>query len=131
MAWGRWLQPTDLNKSRRSIKRLGDLLPPSPPAEKATARQDQAGKASTGDGAGDRGKFADGYAIKGAIWGLNNGASIYARATASGRNAKGTYRTSGIVNQRRNRQIHKEVIILIVGYGYVRCGWQRSKRLRR
>jgi hypothetical protein len=28
-------------------------LTPSPPAEKATARQDQAGKASTGDGAGD------------------------------------------------------------------------------
>ena len=28
------------------------LPPPSPPAEKATARQDQAGKASTGDGAG-------------------------------------------------------------------------------
>jgi hypothetical protein len=27
----------------------GDLLPPSPPAEKATARQDQAGKASTDD----------------------------------------------------------------------------------
>jgi hypothetical protein len=31
----------------------GDLLPPSPPAEKATARKDQAGKASTGDGGGD------------------------------------------------------------------------------
>jgi hypothetical protein len=31
----------------------GDLLPPSPPGEKATARQDQAGKTSTGDGAGD------------------------------------------------------------------------------
>ena len=31
----------------------GDLLPPSPPAEKATARQDQAGQASTGDGAGN------------------------------------------------------------------------------
>ena len=29
----------------------GDLPPPSPPAEKATARQDQAGKSSTGDGA--------------------------------------------------------------------------------
>jgi hypothetical protein len=28
----------------------GDLLPPSPPAEKATARQDQAGQSSTGDG---------------------------------------------------------------------------------
>jgi hypothetical protein len=27
--------------------------PPSPPAEKATARQDQTGKASTGDGSGD------------------------------------------------------------------------------
>src|SRR5499433_1743833 len=31
----------------------GDLLPPSPPAEKATTRQDQAGQASTGDGAGN------------------------------------------------------------------------------
>jgi hypothetical protein len=29
-------------------------LPPSPPAEKATARQDQARQASTGDGSGDR-----------------------------------------------------------------------------
>jgi len=28
----------------------GDFLPPSPPAEKATARQDQARKSSTGDG---------------------------------------------------------------------------------
>ena len=27
----------------------GDLLPPSPPAEKTTARQDQAGQASIGD----------------------------------------------------------------------------------
>src|SRR5262249_1254392 len=31
---------------------LGDLLPPSPPAEKTTARQHQAGQAGTGDGAG-------------------------------------------------------------------------------
>ena len=31
----------------------GDLLPPSPPAEKATAREDQAGQSSTDDGAGD------------------------------------------------------------------------------
>jgi hypothetical protein len=29
------------------------LVPPSPPAEKAAARQDQAGQASTGDGTGD------------------------------------------------------------------------------
>jgi hypothetical protein len=28
------------------------LLPPSPPAEKATAREDQARQASTGDGGG-------------------------------------------------------------------------------
>jgi hypothetical protein len=28
-------------------------LPPSPPAEKATAGQEQAGQSSTGDGAGD------------------------------------------------------------------------------
>jgi hypothetical protein len=33
----------------------GALLSPSPPAEKATARQDQAGQASTGDGGGDGG----------------------------------------------------------------------------
>jgi hypothetical protein len=33
----------------------GDLLPPSPPAEKATARQDQPGKSGTGDGAGQWG----------------------------------------------------------------------------
>jgi hypothetical protein len=31
----------------------GAFLPPSPPAEKATARQDQAGKSSTGNRAGD------------------------------------------------------------------------------
>src|SRR5262249_5053937 len=31
----------------------GDLLPRSPPAEKATSCQDQTGKASTSDGAGD------------------------------------------------------------------------------
>jgi len=30
-----------------------DLLPPPPPAEKASASKDQAGKASTSDGAGD------------------------------------------------------------------------------
>jgi hypothetical protein len=30
-----------------------DLLPPSPPAEQSTARQDQAGQSSTGDGTGD------------------------------------------------------------------------------
>ena len=30
------------------------FLPPSPPAEKATARQDQAGQASTDDGTGNR-----------------------------------------------------------------------------
>ena len=32
------------------MARSGDLLPPSPPSEKATARRDQTGKASTGDG---------------------------------------------------------------------------------
>jgi len=31
----------------------GALLPPSPPAEQATARQDQAGKSGTDDGTGD------------------------------------------------------------------------------
>jgi hypothetical protein len=31
---------------------LSAFPPPSPPAEKATARQDQAGKTRTGDGAG-------------------------------------------------------------------------------
>jgi hypothetical protein len=39
------------SSSSARLKSSGALLPPSPPAEKATARQDQAGKASTGDGA--------------------------------------------------------------------------------
>jgi hypothetical protein len=33
-----------------ALRYSGDLLPPSPPAEKATARQDQTGKSGTGDG---------------------------------------------------------------------------------
>jgi hypothetical protein len=37
------------------------LTPASPPAEKATARQDQAGKASTDDGAGDGGDGSNRY----------------------------------------------------------------------
>jgi hypothetical protein len=37
---------------RVCVETLSDLLPPSPPAEKATARQDQAGQSSTDDGAG-------------------------------------------------------------------------------
>src|SRR5262249_34989552 len=48
--------PADrLCKSSEAIctESSGDFLPPSPPAEKASARQDQAGNASTGDGAGD------------------------------------------------------------------------------
>jgi hypothetical protein len=32
---------------------ISDLLPPSPPAEKTTERQDQAGKACTSNGTGD------------------------------------------------------------------------------
>ena len=31
----------------------GELLPPSPPAENATAREDEAGQASTSDGTGN------------------------------------------------------------------------------
>jgi hypothetical protein len=38
----------------RCAESSGDLLPPSPPAEKAAARQDQAGKASADNWAGDR-----------------------------------------------------------------------------
>jgi hypothetical protein len=40
----------DLDQIRRPRRAL---LPPSPAAEKATARQDQAGQSSTGDGTGD------------------------------------------------------------------------------
>src|SRR5262245_62953585 len=40
----------------------GGLLPPSPPAEQATARQDQAGKARTGDGAGHSGQLTANFA---------------------------------------------------------------------
>jgi len=47
------------NLTHRSSKGLANIyawnLAPSPPAEKAAARQDQAGQASAGDGAGNRG----------------------------------------------------------------------------
>src|SRR5262245_58787309 len=46
----RWLPQTTCADCAGSS---GDLPPPSPPAEKTTARQDQAGKTSTGDGSGD------------------------------------------------------------------------------
>jgi hypothetical protein len=38
---------------RRSRQVSRELMTPSPPAEKTTARQDQAGQSSTGDGTGD------------------------------------------------------------------------------
>jgi hypothetical protein len=52
---GRRLELNDLKAKgpSRRADRSGDLLPPSPPAEKATARQDQAGKSSASDGGGD------------------------------------------------------------------------------
>jgi hypothetical protein len=47
-------------EARRCAEGSGDFLPPSPPSEKATARQDQARQASTRDGAGD-GSSAEGW----------------------------------------------------------------------
>ena len=49
--------PRGGKNARRIVS--GGPLPPSPPAEKANARQDQAGKASTGDGAGYAGRIDD------------------------------------------------------------------------
>src|ERR1700750_2654971 len=46
----RWLPQTTCSSCAGCS---GGLLPPSPPAEKASARQDKAGKASTGDGRGN------------------------------------------------------------------------------
>src|SRR6516164_7789829 len=46
----RWLPQTTCADCARCS---GDLPPPSPPAEKATACQNQAGQSRTGDGAGD------------------------------------------------------------------------------
>ena len=47
--------PSQMTSALYVVGSSGDLPPPSPPAEKATARQDQAGKARTGDWAGDGG----------------------------------------------------------------------------
>ena len=44
---------TSLTKGRRSIKGSGNLLPSSPPTEKATASEDETGKPSTCDRARD------------------------------------------------------------------------------
>jgi hypothetical protein len=52
---------------------LGALPPPSPPAEKAAARQDKAGKSGTRDGAGDGGELENCY--------IDAGVKIKCRAT--------------------------------------------------
>jgi hypothetical protein len=39
--------------AQRRAGSSGAFLPPSPPAEKATAREDQSGQSSAGEGAGD------------------------------------------------------------------------------
>jgi hypothetical protein len=56
--------PTDLSEGadRSCSGRL--LLSPSPPAEKAATGRDQAGQASTGDGAGDRRNSLHGNVIE-------------------------------------------------------------------
>ena len=46
-------RPSVLNRAIVLGNRSGHLLPPSPPAEKATARQDQTRQSSTCDGGGD------------------------------------------------------------------------------
>jgi hypothetical protein len=46
-----WLLRCELLRAS-CVRCSGGLLPPSPPAEKATCCQDQTGKASAGDGAG-------------------------------------------------------------------------------
>jgi hypothetical protein len=43
---------THLAAAKRWKSSSGDFLPPSPPAEKTTARQDQPRQSRTGDGAG-------------------------------------------------------------------------------
>jgi len=51
-----WAPKVDKNGMVRArCHGVAARLPPSPPAEKAAARQDQAGEASTGDGAGNAG----------------------------------------------------------------------------
>jgi hypothetical protein len=65
---------TSLIKNRRLIKRSGDLLSSSPPAEKAAASQDQARKASTNDGAGHRSRGGDiENSLEGSGWGKTLG----------------------------------------------------------
>ena len=46
------IRPQQTTSARYAAGNSGGFLPPSPPAEKATARQDQAGQPSTDDGAG-------------------------------------------------------------------------------
>src|SRR5262249_21134024 len=46
-------RPSVLNRAIVLGNRSGHLLPPSPPAEKATARQDQTRQSSTCDGGGN------------------------------------------------------------------------------
>jgi len=59
---GKTRRPIPLHQPITSISGCSDdLLPPSPPAEKAAARKDQAGEASTGDGTRNSGGGCTNY----------------------------------------------------------------------
>src|SRR5262249_49324874 len=53
---------------RNDLGCSGALLPPSPPAEQATARQYQAGKSSTNDGDGDGHKGRSSARTQSEVW---------------------------------------------------------------
>jgi len=88
----------------------GALLPPSPPAEKATARQEQAGKSGTGDGSGN-GREGVGERAREAPIGRERvrarlcakvGDQELGRQRASSRERR---QTDGVRNRTRRRQV--------------------------
>jgi hypothetical protein len=98
--------------AEKKARGSGALLPPSPPAEKASARQDQARKSSTGDGGGNSREGIGERAREASIGRERVRAWLYAkvgdqelgRQRASSRERR---QTDGIRNRTRRRQVDR------------------------
>jgi hypothetical protein len=81
----------------------GDLLPPSPPAEKATGSQDQAWQTATDDGAGNNICYSAKQPVPLAIDTIGEEKGVGAPVLAPGPEAEGPKAAWGIAGANVNR----------------------------
>src|SRR5499433_821845 len=94
-----------------ALDALGDFLPPSPPAEKATARQDQAGKTSTDDGGGNI--YRAKQPIRLAVDAIGEEERVGAPVAAPGPEAEGPKAAFRVVDANINRDRAHEISVRV------------------